>query len=124
MKVSEPGRSGGLWRVWPISGRFGLRSAIIVIAIASVPLAIIVPRFRVPSEAEARAIRIVAEEYTAKYSGKPDRIEATRLPDGGWTVEATSILNPEPGGYRSVHRYRVDADGQCHWISLRDWGSF
>jgi hypothetical protein len=82
------------------------------------------PRIHIPSEAETRAIRIVAKHYATMYSKSPDSLEAARLPDGGWTVEATSILNPEPGGYRSVDTFRVDADWQCHWISLRAGGVF
>jgi hypothetical protein len=124
MSVSEQDRSDGLRRIWPISRRFRLRSAIVAIAVVSVPLAVIVPRIHIPSEAETRAIRIVAKHYATMYSKSPDSLEAARLPDGGWTVEATSILNPEPGGYRSVDTFRVDADWQCHWISLRAGGVF
>jgi hypothetical protein len=124
MSVPESDRSGGFRRIWPISRRLRLRSAIVAIAIASVPLAIIVPRVHILSEAETRAIRIVTKHYATMYSKSPDSLKATRLPDGGWTVEATAILNPEPGGYRSVDTFQVDVDWKCHWISLRAGGVF
>jgi len=124
MQFLQPDKSEGPRRATPISRRFKLRSAILAVAFFAVPLAVIVPMIHIPSEAETRAIRIVSKHYANKYSKSPDVIKATRLPEGRWTVEATSILNPDPGGYRSVDRFQVDANGQCHWISIRAGGVF